>query len=170
LHAFAIAFFAQVAYAVPSFFGFPEAGTFAESRQAAAPLSDPQPWNPSSIDWQSLFFPQAAAGALQVLSMHSPQSLPPNGGAAAGGGVLALVSAGGGLEEEVSEEDAGAAEADVSSLAGFEESAVEAVSSAGVSGGLDPPQASHANGTTAQRTRVGMDSRWARVMAGLGVA
>jgi hypothetical protein len=168
LQALLIALFAQVAYAVPSFFGLPEAGTLAESRQEDAPLSEPQPWNPSSIDWQSLFFPHAAACALQVLSMQSPQSLPPNGGAA-GGGILALVSAGGGLEE-VSEEDAEAAEADVSSPAGFEESAVAAVSSAGVSGGLDPPQASHANGTTAQRTRVGMDSRWARVMAGLGVA
>lgn len=161
LQAFASDFLAHASYAVASFLGLPVAGGVAESMHDAAPLSEPQLWKASMVDWQSPFLLHAAAGLAHVLSMHLPQSVPPMGGAA-GGAALVAVSAGGGVELSAAPLEAGA-EPDVSSppeLAAFAESDVDADSSAGVSGGgLDPPQASQANGTTAQRARVESDRR-----------
>jgi hypothetical protein len=121
----------------------------------AAPLCE-QLWIVSSVDWQSLSLPQAAACFAQVLSTHLPQSVFPkeaDGGEDAGGdselGLAAAVSAGGG------EADADAAGlGDSAEPAGSDELVAEALSSAGLSGGLvPPPHASQASGNAAMRAR-----------------
>jgi hypothetical protein len=149
---------------VASFFGFAAEGRFAESMHAAAP--DEQPWMPSRVDWQSVFFPHAAAGFEQVLSTHWPQSVLPNDG---DGGGAASVAA----ELELVPADVSAAEADdadpvgaVSEAGDASELAAAEDSEAGLSGGLDspPPQAIQASGTAATRTRAVTGRRGARLM------
>jgi hypothetical protein len=101
---------------------------------------------PSSVDWQSVFLPQAATCFEHVLSMHLPQSESPSGGAEGGGAAAGAALA----EVSLAAEAAGAA-LDESAGAGSPESALD-FSSDGVSGGLLPPQATHARGTTTART------------------
>lgn len=157
------AFFPQVSKAVASFFGFAAVGALAESTHPAPP--DVQAWTESSITWQSLSLPQAAACFAQLLSTHLPQSVLSNDGVgggddAAGSGVLA----GAGVSA-ADDADADAAEAAESEAAGSVELPVEAVSLAGLSAGLDPPpQASQASGTETRRTRVVRGSNLARIM------
>ena len=148
-----------------SFFGFAAEGKLAESTHDAAP--DEQLWIASRVDWQSVFFPHAAAGFEQVLSTHWPQSVLPNDGD--GGGADSAAAA----ELELVPGDVSAAEADDADPVGAvseagDASELEAAedSEAGLSGGLDspPPQAIHASGTAATRTRAVRGRRGARLM------
>jgi hypothetical protein len=124
----------------------------------AAPLCE-QLWIVSRVDWQSLSLPQAAACFAQVLSTHLPQSVFPNEGV---GGEDAAVDSELGLGAAAV--SAGAAEADAAGLGvsadpvGSAELVAEALSSAGLSGGLvPPPHASQAIGNAAKRVRVVME-------------
>jgi hypothetical protein len=159
LHALLVAaFFTHAAYAFASFFGFAAVGSEAPPMHVAAPLSEPQPWNASTVAWQSLFLPHAAAGFAHVLSMHLPQSLSLIAGAAgAGGGLLAAAAA-------VSAVDAAAALSPVElppspplAAAGSDAppSPLLADSSAGVSGCFEPPpQAAQIMGRAGMRRRL----------------
>jgi hypothetical protein len=145
-------------------------GAVAPSKHEAA-LPE-QPWIESSIDWQSLFLPQAASGFAQVLSTHLPQSVLPNVG---GGGVVAAGASELALAADVSAaaaEDADAAGLGVSESAGASELADAELSLAGLSAGLDspPPHASQASGTAAMRKREVMGKRWARLMGSIASA
>jgi hypothetical protein len=154
LHALAvIAFFAHVSTADASFFGFAAEAGVAESRHAAAP--DEQLWMPSRIAWQSVFFPQAASGFAQALSMHLPQSVLPNDGDGAGAAAVAS-ELGLALDVSAAAADADSAGAAESEAAGASELADAELSPAAVSGGLvsPPPHASQARGATATRATV----------------
>lgn len=155
------AFLAHVSYAVASFFGLAPVGSDAASRHAPAPLSEPQLWNASSVDWQSLFFPHAAACFAHVLSMHLPQSLSLIAG---GGGVAgALLSAAGALPVSLDAPDDAGAALDDSAAPEAPGSGAEAsplvASSAGVSGGFEPPQAAQTRGTAVTRRRLARRER-----------
>jgi hypothetical protein len=126
-------------------------------------------WIVSSVDWQSLSLPQAAACFAQVLSTHLPQSVLSNDG---GGGVDAAVDAGSEVGAAAAGVSAGAADADADaeedSAASEEADSAgppDAVSLAGVSGGFDPPpHASQIAGTEVRRTIVVIGNRLARIM------
>jgi hypothetical protein len=131
---------------------------------ALAPLSEPHEWIASTTLWQSGFLPHAASGFAHVLSTHLPQSLSPNAGA--GGGDAAAADPpdepgdapppelSGAMSPPPAALPAGALESD--GEAELESLALpllsELLSSAGVSGGLPPPQAIQ-TGITARRTR-----------------
>jgi len=155
--------------------GFAPVGVEPEPMQALAPLSDPQEWIASTTLWQSLFLPHAASGFAHVLSTHLPQSLSPNAGAA-GAAAAAGADDAGAPPPELS-----ADMSDAALLAGALESDGDAeeaedvsllpllsleLSSAGVSGGFPPPQASQARGMAARRTRDPRDRLvWLRMRA-----
>jgi hypothetical protein len=107
--------------------------------------------------WQSLFLPQAVSAFAQTLSMHALQSVLPNVGA--GGGEASAVAASG-LSDFSGLSPAGAADAEsAAALDGAEPSdselaLLEELSSAGVSGGFDPPpQASQTAGSEEHNKR-----------------
>jgi hypothetical protein len=105
------------------------------------------------MSWQLLFLPHAAAGFAQVVSRHLPQSVLPSVGEG-GGATLAEDAAGAALDVSLDADDESAA-AGMSALEDaaaeeLPESSPDELSSAGVSGGLPPPQASHTNGPTAR--------------------
>jgi hypothetical protein len=167
------AFFPHASYAAASFLGFAAVGALADSMQPAPP--EVQLWIVSSVDWQSLSLPQAAACFAQVLSTHLPQSVLSNDG---GGGVDAAVDSevgAAGAGAGVSADAAGDAEADepspVSEDADSDPLLAEAVSLDGVSGGFEPPpHASHTAGTEVRRTIVVIGKRLARIMVAECVA
>ena len=152
--------------------GFAPVGVEPEPTHAAAPLSEPHEWIASTTLWQSLFLPHAASGFAHVLSTHLPQSLSPNAGAAGGGAAAGASADAAGALPELS-----AAMSPAALLAGALESDAAAeldslllllseLSSAGDSGGLPPPQASHARGIAARRTRDPRDRLvWLRMRA-----
>jgi len=100
------------------------------------------------------------------LSMHLPQSVLPNvagGGVGAGvGSEVALGALGASAEDAAAADSAGAG---VSEPVGSAELEDAVFSSAGLSGGLDPPpHASQASGAATVRTRMAMGRLWARLM------
>src|ERR1700734_1732681 len=95
---------------------------------------------PSSVLWQEASLPQAAACLAHVLSMHLPQSLLPSvGGGGAGGGASAVAAGAGVLDESAGAADDAVVAEELSSP--DDAAAPESFSSAGVWGGLPPPQA-----------------------------
>ena len=157
--------------------GFAPVGVEPEPMHALAPLSEPHEWIASTTLWQSGFLPHAASGFAHVLSTHLPQSLSPNAGA--GGGDAAADAPdepGAELSGDMSPppaallagalESDGAAELESLALLPLPSLFSELLSSAGVSGGLPPPQASHARGIAARRTRDPRDKLvWLRMTA-----
>src|ERR1700732_5211286 len=94
-----------------------------------------QPWIPSSVDWQSVFLPHAAACFEHVLSMHLPQSVSPSEGGGGGAAAVALAAGAALLDVSSGADDAAdeALELPLSDVAvDSPPSAPEELSSAGV--------------------------------------
>jgi hypothetical protein len=154
LHALdATAFLAQASKAAPSFLGFGAVGTLIDPTQEDAP--EEQLWKLSTIGEQSVFFVHAAAGAVQALSMHWPQSvLPSVGGGGADDAVDSAVALG---ALDVSDVEADDEEVEGPAMSGAVDAppAEAELSDAGLSGGLvsPPPHAIQAGSTATGRTR-----------------
>jgi len=149
-----MAFFSQAVTAAASFFGFASVGAVAPEMHEAAP-GEVQAWTESMAAWQSVFLPHAVSALAHTLSMHALQSVLPNVGA--GGGEASAVAVASGFSGLSA---AGAAEAEsAAALEGAEPSdsepaLLEELSSAGVSGGIEPPpQASQTAGSEEHNTR-----------------
>jgi hypothetical protein len=150
----AIAFFSHASTAAASFFGFASVGAVAPEMHEAAP-GDVHAWIESMAAWQSLFLPQAVSAFAQTLSMHALQSVLPNVGAGGGeASAVALDSAFSGFSAAGADDAESAAALDGAAPSDSEPLLLEELSSAGVSGGFEPPpQASQTAGSEEHNKR-----------------